>query len=617
MKKFASRLLAATALVAGAALAASPAHAQRVDRIVAFGDSYIDDGNVFELTGTPRPIIYPLGRFSNGTNLVDTLSQILGVPVLNYGIGGAVARAQNTNIPQVQAFDLQVQSFLAGGGPAAFPRSSGRFAPDDLLILNIGANDARAYQFSFGRTPTSAQIAQLQAGVQPQAQLAAAEAIRNLNALVAAGARNLTVLGGDIGFLPEVRGQPLAAVGTAYSNTYNNLLKNQLATYAANGAIVNYLDLSLIAQQVQNNSAAFGGVSTGACPTACVTTNPELLDRFLFYVDQLHLTQKGYEIVGRYAARQLEAPLHLEAQLETVLHSVDAAGQAFEQRLNLASADEGEGPPLRVFLSGDYGQRNLDASQQSLSFRLQRWSATGGVEYDGGQWLVGAAISLSRGDVEARTGTGGIDSNGLHFGAYGTWSNGNAFVEGYAGLGRVELDIRRDAVIDEITATPDADTVIAGAQLGYLFDMGLLKVGPVAGISYGRAELDGYTETGDPVLTLNVDGQEDDQLVGSLGVELNGSFDMGSARVSPYLTATAEKELDDNGRVIRYAGTAAPNIVNSWVLGGEEDEAYGRIVGGANFEITRAVTLQVTGGTTIGQEGGDTSSASVALRVGF
>jgi len=436
MKKFASRLLAATALMAGAALAASPAQAQRVDRVVAFGDSYIDDGNVFELTGTPRPLIYPLGRFSNGTNLVDTLAAILNAPILNYGIGGAVARAQNTSLPQVQAFDLQIQSFLAGGGPPAFPRSEGRFGPNDLLLVNIGANDARAYQFSFGRNPTAAQIAQLQAGVQAQAQLTAADAIRNLNALVAAGARNLTVLGGDIGFLPEVRGQAVAGVGSAYSNAYNALLKDQLANYTAQGAIVNYLDLTLIAQQVQNNGAAFGDVSTGACPISCVTTNPELLDNFLFYVDQLHLTEKGYEIVGRYAARQLEAPLHLEAQAETVLLAAESFAETLEGRLNLASADKGEGPPLRLFAAIDYGQHTADPTQTSLGFRNDRWSGTAGVEYAGGAFLAGAAVNLSEGDSDMRGDTGSLESNGLQFGVYGAFSNGNAFAELYGGIGR-------------------------------------------------------------------------------------------------------------------------------------------------------------------------------------
>ena len=44
--------LAAGALLAATALTfAAPASAQRVDRIVAFGDSYADDGNFFQLVG--------------------------------------------------------------------------------------------------------------------------------------------------------------------------------------------------------------------------------------------------------------------------------------------------------------------------------------------------------------------------------------------------------------------------------------------------------------------------------------------------------------------------------------------------------------------------------------
>lgn len=615
--KFASRLLASSILLAGASLIATEAQAQRVERIVALGDSYVDDGNVFELSGTPVPPIYPLGRFSNGTNFVDTLQQLLGVPVLNYGIGGAVARAQNTPIPQLQAFDLQILSFLSGGGPAAFPRSSGSFDEDDLLVVNIGANDARAYQFSLGTNPTAAQIALLQAGVPAQAQLAAGDAVRNLNLLVGAGVRNMTVLGGDVGLLPEVRGQAVAAVGSAYSTTFNSLVRQSLAGYADQGIIVNYLDLTTLFGVVENNLAAFGLDSAGACPATCVTTNPELLDRYLVYVDQLHLTERGYEIVGQYAARQLEAPLHLEAQAETALVAAGSFGQVLENRLDLVSASGAtEGPPLRFFLGGDYGRLDAGAAQKSLGYRIERRSGTGGIEYDGGQWLVGAAVNVSRGDTEMDTGTGRIDSEGLQFGVFGNWSNGNAFVEAYGGFGRIDLNIRRDAVIDEITASADADTMLAGAQAGYLFDVGRLKIGPTLGLSFARARIDAYTETGDPVLTLNVGGQKADSAVGSLGVELNGSFDVGPARISPFLTASMQHELNEGGRTIRYAGTASPEIVNSWFLEGDS-ETYGRIAGGANFQITNGLALQVAAGTTLGRDRGDDSHASVALRVGF
>ncbi|MDB5667432.1 MAG: autotransporter protein [Alphaproteobacteria bacterium] len=596
---------------------AAPAQAQRVDRIIAFGDSYADDGNLFQLIGIPRPAVYPNGRFSNGTNFVDTMALLLGVPVDNFAIGGAFTGNGNINGPGIPGFVTEYQSFLAGGGPAAFPRVSGMFGPSDLAVVSIGGNDARAYERSLGLNPTAAQISGLIAGVPAQATQRVTEATTGLNALVRAGARNITFLAGDVGRLPEVAGLPVAAVGTAFATAFNNGIRTSLANIANQGVIVNYLDLNLIGDRVQANPAAFGLQSAGACPIACVTTNPELLDRYLFYVDQVHLTSAGFAIVGRYAVRQLEAPLQLEAQAETVMLAADSFGQSLQDRLDLNSADAGgEGPPLRVFFGAGYGQRRMDDTRTSLAFRAERWSGTGGVEYDGGSWLVGAAATLSRGDSQFLSGSGSIDSEMLQIGGYASWSSGGAFVEAYGGIGKGDLGIRRDAVIDEIQGETEADTIVAGGQIGYLFDLGQVRIGPVAGISYAKAEIDGFTETGDPVLTLNVQDQDVDRLVGSLGVELNADLDIGGSRVAPFLSATVEKELNDDPRTIRYASTAAPEIVNQWVVTGD-DETYGRVSLGANLQITNGLSVQVAGSTTIGQDNGDRSGASVALRLGF
>ena len=283
--RFSTKLLCAVA--SAALLPAAPASAQTVGRIVAFGDSYVDDGNLFELIGIPRPAPYPTGRFSGGTNFIDTMSQILNVPVDNFGIGGAFTANGNINGPGIPGFVTEYGSFLAGGGPAAFPRVSGTFAPTDLVAISIGGNDARAYERSLGLNPSSAQISGLIAGAPAQAALRVAETATGLNALVNAGARNITFLAGDVGRLPEVNGLPIAAVGSAYAAAYNSGIQTPLANLAADGVIVNFLDLNLIGDQVEANLAAYGLTSAGACtggsagPTACVAS-PELANQFLF-----------------------------------------------------------------------------------------------------------------------------------------------------------------------------------------------------------------------------------------------------------------------------------------------------------------------------------------------
>ena len=612
--KFSKALFCASACCA--ALAATPASAQRVDRIVAFGDSYADDGNLFELLGIPRPAVYGNGRFSNGTNFVDTMALLLAVPVDNFAIGGAFTGTGNINGPGIPGFVTEYQSFLVGGGPAAFPRVSGTFDETDLVVVSIGGNDARAYERSLGLAPTAAQISGLIAGAPAQAAVRVTEATTGLNALVDAGARNITFLAGDVGRLPEVRGLPVATVGTAYATAFNNGIKTSLANFANQGVIVNYLDLNLIGDVVEQNLSAFGLISTGACPLSCVTTNPELLGQYLFYVDQVHLTSAGFAIVGRYAVRQLDAPLLLEAQGELGLHAASAFGSSLEGRLDLSDARFGEAGDGRLafFVSGNSASADLNDTLRSYNANLDSTGVSGGVEYSGGGITLGAAVNWSRSEADV----GGIahnEADGWQGGLYGGWAAGGAFIQAHASYGQLDLDFTREAVIDEIAGNTDVKVMSAGAEAGYLFGFGGARIGPVIGLRYAEADLDGYTEAGDPVLTLNVDEQEVSSLTGHAGIEIRGDVDVGGFAVRPYASGSVERNFDDDERTIRYALTAAPGIVNQWVLPGRSDEIYGRLTGGVNFDLGSTISLQAQATATVDRDQGNEVGGFLALRL--
>jgi outer membrane lipase/esterase len=283
---------------------ARPASARQFDRIVAFGDSYADDGNIYELFGAAPPPLYPRGRFSDGTNFVDTMGEILRVPIDNFALGGAVTGTGRSNRPA--GFQQQYHAFLAGGGPDYYPRVSGRFSPADLVVISIGGNDARAYEKSFERFPSKAVIASAIAGAPAAAARSVANANAGLDALARAGAHNLVFLGGDVGRLPEVKGTSIAPIGTAFSNSFNRGMRASLAKLAARGVTVTYLDLDKLGDRVEADPAAFGLISAGACPKACLS-DPSLARKYLFYVDKLHFTSAGFAIIGRHAVEQLQA----------------------------------------------------------------------------------------------------------------------------------------------------------------------------------------------------------------------------------------------------------------------------------------------------------------------
>jgi outer membrane autotransporter protein len=614
MSRFSVKLL--LALASSTMLAAAPAAAQKIQRIVAFGDSYADDGNLFELLGIPRPAVYANGRFSNGTNFIDTMAQLLAVPVDNFAIGGAFTNNGNINGPGIPGFVTEYQSFLAGGGPAAFPRVNGRFAPTDLLAISIGGNDARAYERSLGLNPTSAQIAGLLAGAPTRAAVSVAEATTGLNALVGAGARNITFLVGDVGRLPEVRGLPVAAVGTAYASSFNSGIQASLANIASGGVIVNYLDLTQIGNVVEANLPAFGLISAGACPVACVTTDPSLLDKYLFYVDQVHLTSAGFAIVGRYAVRQLEAPLTFGAQTDLGLSAVSNFGQLMSGRLDLAGGG-GEGNPLSFYLVATSASHDLRDSSTSLAYDYDSFGAAGGAEYDFGAGLVGIALSYAKPKSDSISGTSQVRADAYHIGAYGKFEAGGAFAEAYAGIGRLDYELRREAVIDTISAETDGTTLVAGGEAGYLLDLGGFKAGPVVGVQYARVKMDDYSEAGDPVLTLNVSDQRASELVGFAGLETEFETEVGGLSISPFVNILAEKQLDSSGGTIRYANTASPIIVNRFELEEGEDDVYARLEGGASLELASGLALQLQASATVEHPEQDEFSGSVGLKLSF
>nr|WP_295660848.1 PEPxxWA-CTERM sorting domain-containing protein [Polymorphobacter sp.] len=131
-------VLLATAMLVGAAVPALAA--KQPDKIVVFGDSLVDAGNLSFLTGgaydPPSKGYYP-GRFTNGLDYTDLLNQrlygSLSKPSLlggnNYAFGGARIVNDGDAVPDLA---LQVGGYLSTAHVAD---------PNALYIINDGGND--------------------------------------------------------------------------------------------------------------------------------------------------------------------------------------------------------------------------------------------------------------------------------------------------------------------------------------------------------------------------------------------------------------------------------------------------------------------------------------------
>jgi phospholipase/lecithinase/hemolysin/uncharacterized protein YhjY with autotransporter beta-barrel domain len=603
-RRVASRVFASASLIAFAAIA-TPANAQRVDNIVAFGDSYADTGNLFAILGfNPAPLVYPTGRFSGGTNYIDTLSQILDVPVEDFAIGGANTDNTNTNGAGLPGFVTEWNAYLAGGG-GVFPTVSGTFDSGDLVAFSIGGNDSRFYQQNGGSL----------AGAPAAAQTSAAFATAGLDALVDAGAQNISFLAGNTAILPEIAGDPAAqAVRNAYSTTFNTAMQGVLADYAANGVTVDYLDLSLVGQQVAADPAAFGLTSAGACSPApqCIADS-NYPNQFLFYVDNLHLTSAGFAIVARYIAAQLTAPLTLEAPSDMALDTARQFGRtlAFRSDVNGRTA----APGIHLFVSGDGFSHPVGASQTNDEFKVDGVGATAGVEAGVGLGVAGVAVNYTRPRVRFGNDASRENASSYQIGAYAGVAAGPLFAQAQLGYGSDKHHIRRAGVVGSMSADPDGHHILAGARGGLLMPFGILRAGPVVGLDYAKAKVDAYTEDGDPALTLNVSDQSYEALTANLGLEVRGGLAVPGAGVHPYVQALLEKDLIGDGRTIFYAQTSAPGIVNRFDYQDRSKKLYGRLNGGLSASVLGGLSVQGAVSATIGKKQGNEVSGVVGIRL--
>ncbi len=593
------------------------ANARQFSSIVAFGDSYADNGNILNImattpgyAGTPTLAylnsIYPTGTFSGGTNYVDTLSSLYGISQDNYALGGAQTGATN-EFPGLPGFTYEWQNFLALGNV---------IAPNALVTLNIGGNDARNYYQSSGPMAT----------VSSFAATSADNAIAGINALVGAGAKTLVFTAGDVAGLPEAANYPSSAVavGLAYSQTYNNLMQQNLSKVATSGVRVEYVDLAMIESNIKANPSLYGLTYATASP---IPGNSALVNEYLFYVDQLHLTSAGFAIVADYIANRLNAPETFASSCELGFTVADAfVGTMFDRLdlFNVATAKSSGASGIgsnswSVFVQGNGVVSNRSSSDNSQGYHSDGLGTTLGIEYRlTSDAMVGTAYSFNNPsqNLSQNAGTTSADANQL--GLYATCTQKNLFLQSLLSYGLLNYSNSRSGIVSKITAKPDGETFAAALKGGYLFDVApSVKFGPIAGLTYVQAHVNGYSENGDPVLTLNLNEQTAKTVLGSVGAQARCAFDLGSTRLDSYLNFTVENNFEGSDRVIQYSATSAPLIVNSWTATGAPNHAFVRLATGSNANLTSAISIMLNLSQTIGQPGGNDFFCTGGLKISF
>ena len=243
---------ALAALTVAAVACAGAASAQTYNRLVVFGDSLSDNGNLFAVTGGTQPPapVYWQGRFSTGPTFVELLGFNLGryaagAPVngsINYAFGGA--RTDSAASPP--GMRLQLAAYLGAGG---------RFGSGDLVSILGGANNI------FQGLPAAGASANPTGAITPVATGAATDVNFLVNSVASAGAGTVLVTNlPKLSLTPQFRGTAAAPLADFAVTTFNTALFTGLTATAAAQPNTNiiYMDLFKIGDVIAGSPDRFG-----------------------------------------------------------------------------------------------------------------------------------------------------------------------------------------------------------------------------------------------------------------------------------------------------------------------------------------------------------------------
>jgi outer membrane lipase/esterase len=575
-----SRLLRSAGLAAltlAAASVAGAASAQTYDRLVVFGDSLSDNGNLYLATGgsTPPSPPYGAGRFSHGPVFTERLgfdaANFMG-PVtgsINYAFGGARTDSQ-VSPPGMRA---QLGQYLQRGGT---------FGSNDLVSVLGGANNI------FQGLPAAGASANPTAAIAPVAQSAAADINFIVNGIAQAGAGTVLVTNlPKLSITPQFRGTLAAPLADYAVTTFNGALLTGLTATAAaqQGTNIILMDLFKVGDVVAANPSAFGvsNVTQACFDGASLCSNPD----DYFYFDGVHPTAKGHAVIAQLANDYLyygdlgsQTAVLSETAWRHREDALDGSTAALSGREawtgGTSISVEGLADKTETDARGAIGK----ATSDGYGVRIALESGTESLRF-------GLAGSYRNADVDAGALRADIDSFGLD--VYGGWRSGDVFVNAAAGVAQDDFnDVNRLTSLAPIVHSGSTRGVSTGARLqgGMWFDLGGFALSPRAAVAWINADVDGFHEQGPAAQYAYAD-----RSVQATTAEIALRAEGGTERVRFYAEGGYRDSLSDDSDAVRTGILGNP----AQVLARDVDLPFGgQVLAAAGIEGTVMERLKVS-----------------------
>lgn len=615
MKKLLAAGAAALALAAAMPAAAQTATSSSFGRVIVFGDSFSDPGNLPGVTGLPiQPPPYVGNRSSNGPVWAEQVGALIGGSNprnLNFAVSGAFSGNGNISaggLPAPIAAALnqtgarqQVQRYIGGGG---------RFARNDVAVLWAGPNDYFAFLPTVNPATAQAQVA-------AQVGVTVGNLTASMNDLAGAGARQILLWGvPSLGDTPQLGGPVTGALAEFITVSHNQALAAAGAGVAARtGAQVTMVDLYSFAKATSANPQRFGFTNaTASCiaTPSCLTGTIAQQNQFVFF-DGVHPTTAAHARIAEFVADTLLAPRTLGANGEVAAQTA----LDFQSDLEGIVRDGASTAPdeIRLFASIGGGASERAGELDALGYETETVRGTVGIVSRLTPDLVfTGAVALDETSVDLKMNKGSADQTGVRVGAGLGWGKGPWSLQAALSANFAGIDIaRRTGLVGAIvTGETTATTFVVSAEAARAFALGeSVRLTPFLALRHADGKVDSFGESGFIGLDQSVQESDVSSSQGELGARLGGGADGFGWNLA--LSWVEGSELDQS---IGSALTTIPDLVRRMRVEGP-DMSHGRVGADIRWSLGAFGVLSAEARGTLDRADGDAWSAGLRWRYGL
>lgn len=286
-------------------------------RLYSFGDSYTDISNNGPGTATYPSKHEALSKFSSKSYypLSYSLFSALGLTdseaYFGYGQSGATAQ------------EIIDRGSLKGQVSAAIKTidvsTEKKFDSQDVIIINIGINDADIFRKKYDKNTAADQPAK-------DGYETAASAAAQVKLLVEKGAKNIVFSGfSSVGFVKKYFESKNLAQVNLFAASYYSGLQKELAPLTKDGARIFLVNIDSVYARVGEKLSAYG-FKTYNRPPDLPDGAAQSWQSETILSDSLHPSTGGFKLVANYMARFLNNPGNVQYGSTLILRSEDLKG---------------------------------------------------------------------------------------------------------------------------------------------------------------------------------------------------------------------------------------------------------------------------------------------------